>query len=458
MSDTPELNEVEGKEEKKRSIVSTSLWLLPAQIVFRAGEAFLPLLLAAWFGRSKETDIYYFTWAVFAFAGALIFTAFQDSALVPIYAEVKRDDKEGLPKFLGSLLTHTWIYGGALAATIGVLSVGYFRLRYGSDSGAFLLAAKMVPPFSVLLVAMATRTFLTCLLNAEHKYFVAPVASSFSVVTTLTLIFVLRHKFGVLAIPASSLAGECVAILVLLGVARRSLGLRFAFSLTRTEPMLRWATLVAWEVGGNAVSRVNPVVDQLMAGIAAVVGGGTLLRYTMDIASLPTSLLSGSLLTVLLSHLSEFFAAGKTVQIRRTVLRSTLAVVLLMTGICLLIWMVRVHLFRFVFLRGEMDAQGVERMISILPYHLVGMPGFGVLLLLSRAHIALLNSRIMFGMGLLNAGVNVVLNLVLVRFIGLEGIALSTSIVNTVVAIVFYIRLEARLKEVGVASTQMVSS
>jgi len=435
--------------EKKRSIVATSLWLLPAQIIFRAGEALLPLLLAAWFGRSRETDTYYFTWAIFAFAGALIFTAFQDSALVPIYAEVKRNDREGVSRFLGSLLAHTWLYGGALAVAIGLIAAGYFRIRYSSDPYSLAVALKMVPPFSALLVTMATRTFFTCLLNAEHKYFVAPLASSFSVIIQLTLIFFLRHSLGVLSIPLGSLLGEAVALFVLFAALKTMVGASFRFSLERTEPMIRWATLVAWEVGGSAVSRVNPVVDQLMAGLAGVIGGGTLLRYSMDVASLPTSLLSASLLTVLLSHLSEFYAEGKTEVIRRTVLRSMLAVTLLMTGICMLIWLVRVPLFRFVFLRGEMDAQGVDRMITILPYLLVGMPGFGVLLLLVRAHIALLNSRIMFGMGILNAVANVVLNIFLVRFIGLEGIALSTSLVNTIVAIVFYVRLEARLKEVG---------
>lgn len=435
--------------EKKRGIVATSLWLLPAQIIFRAGEALLPLLLAAWFGRSHETDTYYFTWAVFAFAGALIFTAFQDSALVPIYAEVKRSEREDVSGFLGSLLAHTWLYGGALAITIGLFAAGYFRIRYSGDPSSFAIAVKMVPPFSALLITMATRTFFTCLLNAEHKYFVSPLASSVSVVVQLSVIFFLRHSLGVLAIPLGTLLGEAIALLILFAALKHLIGVSFRLSLARTEPMIRWATLVAWEVGGSAVSRVNPVVDQLMAGLAGVIGGGTLLRYTMDVASLPTSLLSASLLTVLLSHLSEFYAEGKTVLIRRTVLRSTLAVVLLMTSICMLIWLVRVPLFRFVFLRGEMDAQGVDRMISILPYHLLGMPGFGVLLLLARAHIALLNSRIMFGMGILNALVNIVLNVFLVRFIGLEGIALSTSLVNTIVAIIFYVRLEARLKEVG---------
>ena len=39
------------------SLARTALALLPLQAAFRGGEALLPLLLAAWFGRSSGTDL-----------------------------------------------------------------------------------------------------------------------------------------------------------------------------------------------------------------------------------------------------------------------------------------------------------------------------------------------------------------------------------------------------------------
>jgi len=45
----------------------------------------------------------------------------------------------------------------------------------------------------------------------------------------------------------------------------------------------------------------------------------------------------------------------------------------------------------------------------------------------------------------LNAGLNLVLDLVLVRVLGLAGIALATSLVHLVIAVVFWIALRRRL-------------
>jgi putative peptidoglycan lipid II flippase len=78
-----------------------------------------------------------------------------------------------------------------------------------------------------------------------------------------------------------------------------------------------------------------------------------------------------------------------------------------------------------------------------LPYHLVGAAPFGALLVLARAHVALKNSRIMVSMGVLNASLNLVFDLVLVRVLGLKGIALATSLTHLVVAMVFWYRLDA---------------
>jgi len=100
-----------------------------------------------------------------------------------------------------------------------------------------------------------------------------------------------------------------------------------------------------------------------------------------------------------------------------------------------------------------MDVGGVERMISILPYHLVGLAPFGALLVLARAHVAVKNSGIMLSMGILNAALNAVFNVVLMRAIGLEGIALSTSCVQLAIAIVFWFRLDAKLAPMAVRAS-----
>jgi putative peptidoglycan lipid II flippase len=425
-----------------RSIAKTALLLLPLQIVFRGLDALLPIVLAMWFGRGDLTDVYYFAWAVFALAGSLVFSAFQDSAVVPILGETKLRDRSLLPVVRGSLLAHTLVLGGALAIVIGVLAAGWLAIRYGGPARA--IAVWMTVPFALYLVALSLKTFFASMLNAEHIYTPLPLASAAGAVTTIAVIAALRHALSVVAVPCGSLAGELVALGVLAAAARVR-GVAIVPTLARPEPVRRIARLVASEVGGSAVTRLNPVVDQLMAGLAGVVGGGTMLKLSGDVATVATSLLQATLLPVLLSHLSEDYAARDLLRLRSTVRRALASVIVILGAASALLCAVRLPLLRLVFSHGAMDAAAVERMAHILPYHLVGLAPFGALLVLVRAHVAAQNSRIMVSMGILNAALNAGLNIVLMSVLGLEGLALSTSCTFAIVAAVFAVRLESHL-------------
>src|SRR5581483_404278 len=133
----------------RRSLGSAVLGLLPLQIVLKGVEAAFPLLLAVWFGRSDRTDVYTFAWAVFALAGSLVFSAFQDSAVVPVLAEVKLTAPALVPVVRGSLLAHTLAIGSALAAAVGGSAAAWFAIRYAGEARA--VALWMVAPFAAYL-------------------------------------------------------------------------------------------------------------------------------------------------------------------------------------------------------------------------------------------------------------------------------------------------------------------
>ncbi|HQY61583.1 MAG: hypothetical protein IPF92_05770 [Myxococcales bacterium] len=426
----------------KKSLARTSLLLLPAQIVFRGGEAVFPWLLSTWFGRSHATDVYTFAWAIFTFAGSLVFSAYQDSALVPMLAEIRERHPEQLPRFRGALLAHTVVYGSGLALLVAVVAAAYFTVIYSGHDRA--MAELMVPAFLVYLLALSLKTFFGAQLNAEHRYFALPIASACGTAVAVGSLAFLRSS-GPVVIPYAQLAGELVTLTLLGSFAR---GLGFEWTLTRPPALVRAGRLIASEVFGAAVTRVNPSVDQLFAGLVGVAGGGTLLRLTGDVGSLPTSILQAAMLSVLLSHLSDDAARRHYASFRAKTwgaLRVTLAS---LAASCLALHFARRPLLELVFLHGAMDAGGVTTLGDVLPYYLLGVPAFGALLVLVRAHVAAQNSRIMVKIGVLNAALNFLGNAVLGKLYGLAGLALSTSLVHAVVAALLYVLLRKHLQEI----------
>jgi putative peptidoglycan lipid II flippase len=417
------------------SIVRTAVALLPLQLVLRGGEALLPLALAAWFGRNAGTDLYYLLASYFVFVGALITGVFQDSGAVAVLIEVESTAPARFQELAGSLLGHTLVVGGAAALGMGSAAAGVVW----STSTMPVVALELVAVMSIGTVAIAVRSFYVGVLNARGVFAAHPLASGVGMGLTWTVLYFGRRSLGVRSVPVAMLLGELLAIVLLSALARRRLALRIVPSLQRTDAVRRIFALTRLEVTGSLITRINPVIDQLMAGLAGVVGGGTLVRYAGDVASLPTSVLQATLFPVLLRRLA--LQARSPAPFMATTRRTVVAVVGLLILFSAVLIGFRTPLCRVLFLRGAMDLRGVESIASILPWALVGAAPFGALLVLARAHVARQNSRIMPSMGLLNASLNIVFNALLVGPLGLSGIALSTSLTYLVVAVVFWVRL-----------------
>jgi putative peptidoglycan lipid II flippase len=428
---------------KTPPITRTALMLLPVQIVFRGAEALLPLLLALWFGRSPETDLYYLASALFAVAAAAVSAAFQDSTFIPILTEVMILDPNSVKRVAGSILTHTVAYGSVIAVAMGAIAAILFRLRYGG--ALFVLAVEMTIPFTAYVVAVGARSFYAGLLNAHRKYSAYPIASGSGIIVAIGVIAVGRDALGVLILPIALFLGEIVAIGILMLIAK-SAAIDLTWTFERSEPVRRFSRLVLAEVPGNVLTRINPTVDQLFAGLTSVVSGGTVLRYAMDVASLPTSIAQATVLPVLLSRLSELATQKNTNEFRRTVVRALVGVCGLLIAMSLILFAGRRWILRIAFLHGKMDQGAIDAMANILPYALLGVAPFGALLVLARAHVALQNVRIMIPMGILNVTLNAGLDFVLFFALGLRGVALSTSLMQLVIAVVFWWLLQKRLR------------
>jgi putative peptidoglycan lipid II flippase len=416
-------------------LARTALGLLPIQIALRGGEALLPLVLAACFGRSAETDLYYLLAAYFVFAGSVVTGAFQDSGAVPVLIEVSENQPTRFAEVAGALLGHTLVVGATIGVAMGLLAA----IVAGVASPMRSLALELVLVMSAGMLATSVRAFYVGLLNARGVFRAHPIGSGLGMCLTWVLLLLGRGALGVRIVPISMLAGEVLAVVVLIWLARTGLGLGIMPNLQRSEPVRRIFSLVRLELTGSLITRINPLIDQLMSGLAGVVGGGTLVRYASDVASLPTSILQATLFPVLLTRLSG--EATRRDQFRATTKRTLVTVVAMLLASAALLSAFRMPLCTLLYSHGAMDRAGVERIAGILPWALLGAAPFGALLVLARAHVALQNSRIMPAMGLLNSALNAAFNALLVGILGLSGIALSTSITYLVVAVVFWISL-----------------
>lgn len=197
---------------------------------------------------------------------------------------------------------------------------------------------------------------------------------------------------------------------------------------------------------GAVVASVNPLVDQAMAahlGPGAVAGLG----YGGRIAGGILGVLAMAFGTAALSRYSIYAAESDVPGLRKAFRRDAAFVVVLGTGIAAALAAASLPLTRLLFERGAFSPQDSVEVARIQVFYAVQIPGYLAGILGARAMNALARDWEILWIAAFGAVLNVLGNLVLSRWLGAAGIALSTGIVYTASAIATALVLRAEFRK-----------
>jgi len=177
----------------------------------------------------------------------------------------------------------------------------------------------------------------------------------------------------------------------------------------------------------SVVASGGLVVDQAMAASMSS-GSVSTLAYANRFVTVVVGLLGGAISSAMMPYFSQMVAHRDWAACRcslRTWLRRTLAVSVLVT----LALVAGSHLLvRLAYQHGAFHAQDTALVAPVLAMYALQIPFFVSSRVFYRFLLALGRTDLIFYCGALNLGLDVVLNLVLMRWLGVAGIALATSL------------------------------
>jgi len=290
----------------------------------------------------------------------------------------------------------------------------------------------LLAPFVVLDGAAG---MFTATLYARRRYAGAALVSALPPVVTLAAVLMLPPAWGAGVLIVGVLAGAALEAAISGALISRG-GLGGTPSFARPGPeelaLLRGFALLL--VGGILMS-ANTVVDQAMATAA---GGGSVasLSYGVKIPAAVLGLVGVALTATTLPHYATFVAEKRFREMGASLRRH--AVLLMVAGIAvaLPIALFSGPLVRLLFEHGSFGPADTARVARIQALYAFQIPGFLVGMVAARCLNALGRDRLILAVSGLNFALNVAGNWVLLHWIGVPGIALSTAVVYTVSATV----------------------
>ncbi|MDR3793552.1 MAG: lipid II flippase MurJ [Terracidiphilus sp.] len=399
-----------------------------AGIVVKIVGTFKEIAVAGVYGRSDAMDAF----LAAALIPSLLINLISESmnqALVPTLIRVREQEgHECAQELLSSSMLWMCLLLCAASAAMALAARGFFPLIASQFPPAKLeLSIRLFYALLPLVLITGIATNCTAVLNTFNRFALpalAPVAISISIIFGALLF---GSRIGIWAMVYSTLVGSLVHA-AFVAVMMNTHGYRFS---------LRWygTTEAAREVGrqygpvllSGVVASGGLLVDQSMAAMLPA-GSVSALVYANRFVSVVLTLLAGAVSTAVVPYFSSMIAHRDWVGCRESVRTWVRITALASVPIAGLLMVGARPLIRITLQHGAFGQGDTAVVTRVLAMYAIQIPFFVCSRVFYRFIVAMRRTDLVFYCGAINLGLDVILNLVLMRWFGVAGIALATSL------------------------------
>ncbi len=188
---------------------------------------------------------------------------------------------------------------------------------------------------------------------------------------------------------------------------------------------------MSWLIGpvliGVAVNQINTMVDRTLAS-TLVEGSISALNYANKLNGFVMALFITSVGAVIYPMLSKLSSEDNKEKFISSVVQSINSVILLVIPISIGAIVLATPIVKLLFQRGEFDARATSMTAIALIMYSIGMVAFGLRDIIGKVFYALKDTKTPMINGAIAMIMNIVLNIILVKYLQLAGLALATSI------------------------------
>lgn len=411
-----------------RGILRAVLSVGAAGVVVKLAATAKEIAVAGVYGRSDAMDAF----LAAALIPALLVNLISESmnqALVPTLIRVREQQgRERAQQLLSNAMLWMCLLLVAVSAAMALGARGIFPL-IASHFGAAKMALSLRLFYALLPVVLITgiATSCTAVLNAQDRFTLpalAPIVISLSIIAAAVT---LGRRLGIWAMVWGMLAGSAVHALLVLGMMHAS-GYRFRLHWHGMDEATR-------EVGhqygpvllSGLVASGGLLVDQSMAAML-VAGSVSALVYANRFVSVVLTLSAGAISTAIVPYFSRMIAHRDWSGCRRSLRLWTALTAAVSIPVAALLIGGAHGLVRVAFQRGAFGPGDTAVVARVLAMYALQIPFFVTSRVSYRFLVAMRRTDLVLYCGIINLGLDVVLNLVLMRWLGVAGIALATSL------------------------------
>mgnify|MGYP000915224473 FL=1 len=384
--------------------------------------------LAAVFGATYATDAYLMGQTV----PVVIFSAVSaalGSTFIPVFSQVRQaHGRDAAHKMVSSVINVTLLLAMVFIAMGEFFAGSLTRLvAPGFQGEVYALTVSMTRIMFPMVLFQALSGLLTGMLQADDNFAVPAMTSLANNIIIIGSILILGSKFGIRAVGAGTVVAIAAQVVLKLPAIART-GYRWRLILNLDDPGLRrMGALIGPVLLATAAGQASTLVNRmLVSGLAE--GSLAALNYATRLMGLVPGVVGTSIITVMYPTLSRLAARDGWSRYSKAFSESVKMISFVLVPAAVGMAVLRVPMVRIVFERGAFDSEATQATAWALLFLSPAVALFTLRDMTNRAFYALQDTTSPMVVSIISAGINIVLNLILVGPLAQGGLALANTL------------------------------
>lgn len=432
---------------RKDKLIRTTALVTAVIILSKLFGLVRDVITAGYYGTGIENDAYASAYSLF-YLPVLLFNSCITATIVPLFVEEREQrDLRQAGKFASNALNLFCVAALVIAAVMFAFAEPIVKLVYKFEPAGVALTVRMTRIMMLGLVFNIMSIVFSSLLNAMERFMAAQLTGFPLSVAVILSVVLFSKQLGIEAIAWGVFAASVLQALVLIPFLKGWFHYSPVFDL-RDKRFHRLLVLAGPAVLSMGVSEINHLIDRSLAsGLAA--GSISAMNYAYKLITFLLGVLMVPLTTVMFSRMSRQAAEKNREGMLASLRYSILLISLAALPIVAIAMVLSNDVVKMIYMRGSFGMESVLLTGGVLMFYLIGVPSFGMRDFLNRTFHSVQDTKTPFFVSLLVVALNVILNLILRRFMGARGLALATSLSSYIGSVVMFVLLRRRMGHIG---------
>lgn len=406
------------------------------------------IILSYYYGASHITDAYLISVTVptmiFTFIGVGISANF-----IPMYSNIEKKSGFQLADRFTNNVVNFILVACSLIVLIGlILTEPIIKIFASGFEGETLCLAVNFTKISIIGIYFSASIYIFAGYLQLKNNFVVPALMGIPLNVTTIIFIIMSNRFGVMILSIGSVIALFFQLVFLLPFVHKK-GYHYRLVLDKSDEYLTKMIYLSLPVIiGISANQINVLVDRTIASRIAV-GSISALTYANRINLFIKGIFVTSIATVMYPMLSKMAAENNLAGYKRLVSEAINGVNLLVIPATVGAMLFSKPVVKLLFGRGAFDFQAISMTSYALFFYSIGMGGFGLREVLSRAFYSLQDTKIPMINAAIAMIINIFLNIILSKFLGIGGLALATSISAIFCTVLLFISLRKKIGPFG---------